>query len=616
MNKLKLFSLFAAVMFAASMWGQAGATEGPWTWMDMHSGCCDRTANYSISFNGLNNSHWGDISFWNDGDGIGYTVKGSSPNQQKNGVFSTYFIDQNLESYSKKVLTWKFKVGSKDTKHYSNTALYALQGTWQQINALTVDFTEEYNNQAGSSYLIGRYRNTSYNKAYTGEITKTFEFNNNQGSSATTKSWCLLLTHVVSSGDGMSDIHEWGAFQSVSATWTTYYYKYVTFNANQGSGSMNVQTIENSGKLTANAFSRTGYTFDGWATSSTGSKAYDNQGDISATSGSKGNVTLYARWKANTYTVTLNRQSGEGGSASVTATYAAAMPSMTVPTRTGYTFQGYYTEANGAGTKYYNANGSSAKNWDKTAATTLYAYWTVNKYTVTFDKQNGTGGSNNVSATYNANMPSATMPTRAGYTFQGYYDAQTGGNQYYKADGSSAKNWDKAANTTLYARWNPITYTITYEYAKGEGNNPATYNPDMANFDLAAPTRLGYTFIGWTGSNGNTPQTSVQIAKGSTGNKNYVAHWAINPNTNVVYLDSLDNTAAQETVAFNRPEAPEVAGFTFVRWEVVEGPLSEGVKLLAIYAENEPSGAPKKQVGKFTLTRKGDKNEYILQTAK
>ena len=139
----------------------------------------------------------------------------------------------------------------------------------------------------------------------------------------------------------------------------------------------------------------------------------------------------------------------------------------------------------------------------------------------------------------------------------------------------------------------------------------------MATFQLAAPTRLGYTFIGWTGSNGEVPQPIVQIATGSTGDKNYVAHWAINPSTNVVYLDSLNTIAAQETVAFNRPEAPEVAGFTFVRWDVVEGPLSEGIKLQAIYAENEPSGAPKKQVGKFTLIRKeGAENEYILQTAK
>ena len=610
MNKLKLFSLFAAMLFAASMWGQAGEKEGPWTWMDMHSGCCDRTVNYSISFDGLNNSHWGTINFWNDGDGIGYTVKGTSANQQKNGVFSTYYIDQNLDSYSKKVLTWKFKVGSQDTKHYSNTALYALQGTWQQINALTVDFTEEYNNQAGSSYLIGQYRNTNYNKAYTGEITKTFEFNNYQGSSATTKSWCLLLTHVVSSGDGMSDIHEWGAFQSVSATWTTYYYKYVTFNGNGStSGSMSKQTIENSGKLTANAFSRTGYTFDGWATSSTGSKAYDNQGDISATSGSKGNVTLHARWKANQYTVSFNQQSGSGGSGNITATYDAAMPTVSVPTRTGYTFQGYFDSASG-GTKYYKADGTSARTWNKASNATLHAQWSIVTYTISCDLKGGAVTTANPTS-YNVTTNTITLnnPTRAGYTFAGW----TGSNGTTPQTTVQITK-GSTGNKTYTANWTPITYTITYDLAGGKGTNPATYTVETATFQLAAPQRAGYTFLGWTGSNGNTPQTAVQIAKGSTGNKNYTAHWTLDPSTQVAYKDSLDNTVAQESVAFNRPEAPEIAGFTFVRWDVVEGPLSEGVKLQAIYSSNQPMGAPKKQVGKFTLIRKeGAENEYILK---
>ena len=311
------------------------------------------------------------------------------------------------------------------------------------------------------------------------------------------------------------------------------------------------------------------------------------------------------------YTVSYNANGGTGAPGSQKKAQDITLKlSTTTPTRTGYTFNGWNTNNSGTGTNY-----AAGANYTANANVTLYAKWTANKYTVTFDKQNGAGGSNNVSATYGSAMPSATMPTRAGYTFQGYYDAQTGGNQYYKADGSSAKNWDKTAAATLYARWNLITYTITYDYAKGEGNNPATYTVETPTFQLAV-TRPGYTFLGWTGSNGNTPQTTVQITKGSTGDRNYTANWKINPSTNVVYLDSLDNTATQETVAFNRPEAPEVAGFTFVRWEVVEGPLSEGIKLQAIYTEDEPSGAPKKQVGKFTLIRKGDKNEYILQTAK
>jgi uncharacterized repeat protein (TIGR02543 family) len=77
-----------------------------------------------------------------------------------------------------------------------------------------------------------------------------------------------------------------------------------------------------------------------------------------------------------TYTVTFDKQSGTGGSDSVSATYGAAMPAATAPTRTGYTFGGYYTAAGGAGTQYYTAAMASARNWDIAANTTLYAHWT------------------------------------------------------------------------------------------------------------------------------------------------------------------------------------------------------------------------------------------------
>ncbi|MBQ7985836.1 MAG: RICIN domain-containing protein, partial [Clostridia bacterium] len=93
----------------------------------------------------------------------------------------------------------------------------------------------------------------------------------------------------------------------------------------------------------------------------------------------------------STYTVTLNNQSPTTcGTTSVTATYGLAMPKITVPTKTGHTFGGYYTGTNGSGTQYYKADGTSARNWDKTAITTLYAKWTPNKYTVTFKNHDGT----------------------------------------------------------------------------------------------------------------------------------------------------------------------------------------------------------------------------------
>ena len=162
---------------------------------------------------------------------------------------------------------------------------------------------------------------------------------------------------------------------------------------------------------------------------------------------------------AATYTVTLDPNGGSGGTASVTATVGSPMPSATAPTRSGQTFQGYFdTSATSGGTQYYTAAMASARSWDKAQNATLWARWTQNAsttYTVTLDRNGGSGGTASVTATVGSPMPSATAPTRSGQTFQGYFDtsASSGGTQYYTAAMASARNWDKAQNATLWARW-------------------------------------------------------------------------------------------------------------------------------------------------------------------
>lgn len=82
---------------------------------------------------------------------------------------------------------------------------------------------------------------------------------------------------------------------------------------------------------------------------------------------------------------------------------------------------------------------------------------------MTFNKQNGTGGSDSVTATYGSAMPQATPPTRTGYVFGGYYDGTNGtGIQYYNSDGTSARTWDKTSDTTLYAKWSEDNVNVTY----------------------------------------------------------------------------------------------------------------------------------------------------------
>ena len=98
---------------------------------------------------------------------------------------------------------------------------------------------------------------------------------------------------------------------------------------------------------------------------------------------------MTATYTQNSYTVTLDQQGGSGGTASVTATYDSAMPSITVPSRTGYTFGGYYTSTNGGGTQYYTDTGESTHVWDIASDTTLYAKWTIMSYAITYNLNGG-----------------------------------------------------------------------------------------------------------------------------------------------------------------------------------------------------------------------------------
>jgi len=172
------------------------------------------------------------------------------------------------------------------------------------------------------------------------------------------------------------------------------------------------------------------------------------------------NTTLWARWSANTYMVMLNHNGGWGETNMIMATFAAPMPPARMPSRPGYTFIGFYnTPAQHGGTRYYNADGTSARDWNIASDATLWARWTANnRYVVFLNHNGGWGETNLVFATYGAPMPIARMPMKLGYIFTGYYDTPetTGGTRFYNVDGSSARNWDIPSDTTLWARWERI----------------------------------------------------------------------------------------------------------------------------------------------------------------
>ena len=187
-----------------------------------------------------------------------------------------------------------------------------------------------------------------------------------------------------------------------------------------------------------------------------------NAGFYTIPSNQTGNLTLVAKWTVNSYKLTAKANSGSipttsgwtgtGATATKTVTYNAAYGTLPVPTKTGYGFAGWWTQASG-GTQVGATTKMGA------ADTTIYAHWTISSYTLTADCHGGTAPSSLPTGwTANGQQPYRTLnyqseygtlpePTRQGYIFAGWFTAASGGSEV----NSSTKMG--AANATIYARW-------------------------------------------------------------------------------------------------------------------------------------------------------------------
>lgn len=191
-----------------------------------------------------------------------------------------------------------------------------------------------------------------------------------------------------------------------------------------------------------------GYTFGGW---------YDGESKVEAGYKVTKDVTLTAKWTANTYTVTLN---SNGSTVTITATYGKPLPDFeTIPTLEGSTFGGYYTEQYAKGTKFIDKDGKGSTAWNLTEDTTLYAAW---GYSITYKNTKDVENTNPEIYTGEETVTLANLE-KEGYTFNGWYDAETGGNKVESiAQGSTGAK-------TLYAQWTAISgiYTENSTYYIG-----------------------------------------------------------------------------------------------------------------------------------------------------
>ena len=325
-------------------------TTGSWMRVSYKTGRTNtpNATSGAISYNGFNGKTggWGGISYIEDPiRGIGYQAAGNGKNSERKGLYSIYKNEQTIPSYSKRRMTGTFTLNSSDAKYKSTAALYA-HNNQSELQAYSVDFTHGLKDGTGASkritYVVNETKNGSWQS---NSANYTYDFDNSTGSAEATKGWYILLAHtIVTDAVYDSGVAEKASFKSTSENYTWYYYKYVTFDPNGGTGDMAVQTVENSAQLHHNAFTRTGYSFAGWNTQPDGNgTAYDNEAVMTATATDKGPVTLYAQWTVHQYTISFDSNGGTPV-ASITQNYGTAVSAPADPTRDGYTFAGWDAE--------------------------------------------------------------------------------------------------------------------------------------------------------------------------------------------------------------------------------------------------------------------------------
>ncbi len=335
---------------------------------------------------------------------------------------------------------------------------------------------------------------------------------------------------------------------------------WIGFDPNGGAGSMaSVDGVYYTAETTlpASAFTRTGYTFNGWNTAQDGSgTAISDGATVSKLESVHGNwVTLYAQWTPNNYTINLNANTGTGSMSAVTATYDkdTVLPKNTF-TKEGYSFANWNTAANGSGTAY--SDGATVKNLLTTGALTLYAQWTINKYTITFDTLGGSAVAP-ITQDYNTAITAPADPTKPGYTFDGW-------------ENLPAKM--PAGNVTVKAKWTANDYTITFDTDGGSAVAPITQAYNTAITAPAAPTKTGYQFAGWENLPETMPVGGMTVKAMWTANE-YVINYETNGGSTV------SSVTAEYDKEIELAAAPTKKGYTFTGWSVNGETYGAGAKV-------------------------------------
>ena len=297
--------------------------------------------------------------------------------------------------------------------------------------------------------------------------------------------------------------------QTLSADWKELT-DYVNVTYFDGTTKLNETPIKvGFGTDYAYSYSKTGYTVTGWLDE-------NNNAAVPDTYEPEQEVKVYLQATPITYTVQFD--TGEGSKVDdIIATYDVEF-SLPVSTRTGHDLTwnvpGDYASqpANALVKNLTPENGETV---------VITAVWTPKTYTVTFNANGGTCTAASKTVTYDSTYGSLPTPTQSGYTFNGWYTAESGGTKI-----ESTTTVKITENQTLYAQWSRIKYTVTYNANGGSVSTTSVTVNAGDSTTLPTPTQSGYTFNGWyTAASGGTKVGSAGASYTPTANITLYAQW-------------------------------------------------------------------------------------------
>ena len=288
--------------------------------------------------------------------------------------------------------------------------------------------------------------------------------------------------------------------------------------------------------------------------------------EIIIPTGSIGNKSYTATWVTNEdpYGITYELYGGEYDEGKTNpSTYTRLTPTFKLnnPHKTGYDFDGWTTDEPGS-TPVLEVTIEKGSAGNRK----YYANYTPITYTINYDIAGGSVSGNPGSYTIESNEITLINPTKEGYEFDGWSGTGiTGTSKNVKIPTGST------GERSYVAHFTPITYDINYKLNGGSATNPGTYTIESNTITLNNPTKTGYTFTGWSGTDlvGDDNQ-SVSIPTGSIGDRSYEAHYSLDVYTitydyNEGALDPGETnpgtyTYESETITF---KTPKKTGYTF-----------------------------------------------------